>query len=122
LKRAVYDKIGGLDERFGLGFFDDDDLAERARRAGFELAVTHDLFVRHFGSQTFAGNGIDAGKLLEEMRSALRINGGSLGRTDGGFRCGRLSRPHHSTCHRSTVESILTLTAATSHPQGVALG
>ena len=66
MKRAVYDAIGGLDERFGLGFFDDDDLAERARRAGFELAVAHDLFVHHFGSRTFAGNGIDAERLLEE--------------------------------------------------------
>ena len=66
MKRTVYEKIGGLDERFGLGFFDDDDLAERARRAGFELAVAHDLFVHHFGSRTFVGNGIDAGKLLEE--------------------------------------------------------
>ena len=61
-----YETIGGLDERFGLGFFDDDDLAERARRAGFELAVAHDLFVHHFGSRTFAGNGIDAEKLLDE--------------------------------------------------------
>ena len=34
-----------LDERFKLGFFDDDDLGHRARRAGFELAVAHDLFV-----------------------------------------------------------------------------
>ena len=66
MKRAVYDAIGGLDERFGLGFFDDDDLAERARRAGFELAVAHDLFVHHFGSRTFVGNGIDAEQLLEE--------------------------------------------------------
>jgi GT2 family glycosyltransferase len=66
LKRAVYEAIGGLDERFGIGFFDDDDLAVRARRAGFELAVARDLFVHHFGSRTFAGNGIDAGRLLEE--------------------------------------------------------
>ncbi len=66
MKRAVYDKIGGLDERFGLGFFDDDDLAERARRAGFELAVAHDLFIHHFGSRTFIGNGVDAEKMLEE--------------------------------------------------------
>ena len=56
MTRAVYDAVGGLDERFGLGFFDDDDLAVRARRAGFELAVAHDLFVHHFGSRTFAGN------------------------------------------------------------------
>ena len=66
MKRAVYDKIGGLDERFGLGLFDDDDLAERVRRAGFELAVAHDLFVHHFGRRTFLGNGIDIDKLLEE--------------------------------------------------------
>ena len=60
MTRDVYQAVGGLDERFGLGFFDDDDLAERARRAGFELAVAHDLFVHHFGSRTFVGNGVDA--------------------------------------------------------------
>ncbi len=64
MKRAVYEAVGGLDEQFGLGLWDDDDLAERARRAGFELAVAHDLFVHHFGSRTFAGAGIDAEKLL----------------------------------------------------------
>jgi GT2 family glycosyltransferase len=66
MKRVVYETIGGLDERFGMGFFDDDDLAERARRAGFDLAVANDLFVHHFGSRTFQGNGIDAEKLLDE--------------------------------------------------------
>src|SRR5271166_5979313 len=66
MKRAVYEAIGGLDEQFGLGFFDDDDLAERARRAGFELAVAHDLFVHHYGSRTLTGAGIDANKLLQE--------------------------------------------------------
>jgi glycosyltransferase involved in cell wall biosynthesis len=65
MTRAVLDTVGGLDERFRLGLFDD-DLAVRARRAGFELAVAHDLFIHHFGSRTFAGNGIDAESLLEE--------------------------------------------------------
>ena len=66
MKRAVYQAIGGLDERFGLGFFDDDDLAVRARRAGFALALAHDVFVHHFGSRTFAGSGIDTEALLAE--------------------------------------------------------
>jgi glycosyltransferase involved in cell wall biosynthesis len=66
MKRAVYEAIGGLDERFGLGFFDDDDLALRAQQAGFELAIAHDLFVHHFGSRTFVGNAIDAEALLEK--------------------------------------------------------
>ncbi len=66
MKRAVYEAIGGLDERFGPGFFDDDDLAIRARQAGFELAVAHDLFIHHFGSRTFAGNGVDTERLLSE--------------------------------------------------------
>jgi hypothetical protein len=66
MTRAVYQAVGGLDTAFGLGFFDDDDLALRARRAGFELAVARDLFVHHFGSRTFAGNGVDAEKLLDE--------------------------------------------------------
>ena len=77
MKRAVYEAIGGLDEQFGLGFFDDDDLAERARRAGFELAVACDLFVHHFGSRTFAGNGVDAEKLLDENAIKFAAKWGS---------------------------------------------
>ena len=89
MKRAVYDKIGGLDERFGLGFFDDDDLAERARRAGFELAVAHDLFVHHFGSRTFAGNGIDAGKCWMRMQGGSLKSGGCVGPTGDASHFGR---------------------------------
>ncbi len=66
MTRAAYQAVGGLDQRFGLGFFDDDDLAVRARRAGFELAVARDVFVHHFASRTFAGNGVDAERRLEE--------------------------------------------------------
>ena len=59
-------KSAGSTSGFGLGLFDDDDLAEGARRAGFELAVARDLFVHHFGSRTFVGNGVDAEELLED--------------------------------------------------------
>ncbi len=76
MRRAVYEAIGGLDEQFGLGFFDDDDLAIRARQAGFELAVAHDLFVHHFGSRTFAGNGIDTERLLSENQQRFAAKWG----------------------------------------------
>jgi hypothetical protein len=80
MKREVYEKIGGLDERFGLGFFDDDDLAERARRAGFELAVARDLFIHHFGSHTFmlcAARGGGQIRLSVYAKSA-RCGGGQI--------------------------------------------
>jgi GT2 family glycosyltransferase len=38
-RREVLDRLGGFDERYGLGFFDDDDLCLRARKAGYGIAV-----------------------------------------------------------------------------------
>src|SRR6202044_3630724 len=92
MTRAVHDAVGGLEERYGLGLFDDDALAERARRAGFELAVAHDLFVHHFGSRTFAGNGIDAGRLLDENAQRFAEKWGRSG--TGGQRVSL--RPFHN--------------------------
>src|SRR5207247_10473606 len=66
VRRAVLDQIGGFDERYGLGFFDDDDLCVRARVAGFRLLVALDVFVHHFGSRTFAGLGIDCRQQLQD--------------------------------------------------------
>jgi len=67
--RAAYEAVGGLDERFSLGFFDDDDLALRVRKAGFALVVAQDVFIHHFGSRTMLGSGIDAEALLNENQA-----------------------------------------------------
>ena len=45
--------IGPLDEE-GLGLFDTDVLSQKARQAGYSLAVCRDLFVHHFGTRTSA--------------------------------------------------------------------
>jgi GT2 family glycosyltransferase len=65
LRRSVVERIGGFDERFGIGNYDDDDLCLRARRAGFRIRVALDAFVHHFGSRTFAAVVQDYDQLLE---------------------------------------------------------
>ncbi len=68
IKRSVMRDLGGLDERFGLGFFDDDDLSRRARQAGFRLVVAEQVYIHHFGSRTFLELGIDTVQQLETNR------------------------------------------------------
>ena len=53
MPRAVYEKVGGLEERFGLGFFEDDDYCQRVRKAGFQVAVAEDVFIHHHLSASF---------------------------------------------------------------------
>lgn len=55
--RHVFEKVGYLDERFGLGTYEDDDYCYRIRQAGYRLVVAGDTYVHHFGSQSFRKNG-----------------------------------------------------------------
>jgi GT2 family glycosyltransferase len=66
VRRDVLDTVGGFDERYGVGFFEDDDLCARARRAGFQPAVAQDVFIHHFGSRTFKGLGINCAQQVAE--------------------------------------------------------
>ena len=66
IKRAVIDKIGGFDERYGLGNFEDDDFSIRAALAGFDSWIAGDCFVHHFGSRTFIGAKIDYKESLKK--------------------------------------------------------
>jgi len=59
IKRNVLDTIGGLDERFSPGNFEDDDFCLRAQLAGFKTIVAEDVFIHHFGSISFKANGTD---------------------------------------------------------------
>ena len=53
LHRDCYAEIGGLDERFSPGGFDDNDLVLRAQERGWDCVIAGDVYIHHEGSATF---------------------------------------------------------------------
>lgn len=52
-KREVFEKVGLLDERFGLGLGDDDDLCQRMKAQGMLCALSLGTYVFHNHRTTF---------------------------------------------------------------------
>jgi GT2 family glycosyltransferase len=65
-RREVLDAVGAFDERYGLGFFDDDDLCLRVRQAGRQLLAAQDVYVHHHGGRTFRALGLDVPQQLRD--------------------------------------------------------
>lgn len=53
IKREVIDKVGYLDEVFGIGSYDDADYAMRAGLAGYRCACVHSAYVHHIDGVSF---------------------------------------------------------------------
>ncbi len=53
MRRDVYEKVGDLDERFGLGYFEDDDYCRRVAAAGYAMCFVRDAFVHHHHGASF---------------------------------------------------------------------
>jgi GT2 family glycosyltransferase len=52
-------RLGGFDERFVPGNYEDDDLSLRARLCGLRLVIARDAFLHHEAHQSFRALGID---------------------------------------------------------------
>lgn len=51
--RQVWEEVGGLDEDFRVGLFEDDDFSARVRERGFQLRCRLDSYVHHFQGSSF---------------------------------------------------------------------
>ncbi len=54
MRRDTFRALGPLDERFGVGMFEDDDYSLRARRAGYRVICVEDVFVHHAARSSFS--------------------------------------------------------------------
>lgn len=76
MPRRVYEKIGPLDEAFGIGFFEDDDYCRRVEQAGWRLVCAEDVFIHHHLAATFNKLGKGRKALLEKNRKIYEAKWG----------------------------------------------
>lgn len=82
MRRDVYAAVGGLDEGFGAGLFEDDDYCRRVSDAGLSLLCADDVLVHHFGRGTL-GSMVPTGEymaLFERNRARFELKWGQAWR------------------------------------------
>ena len=75
IKRHVWDEVGGMDNRFAPGYFEDDDLSMRIAKAGYSMLVCKNSFIYHAGSQSFSSNPQIEQILLDHYKLFMDIHG-----------------------------------------------
>lgn len=75
-RTSLYKEIGGLDEIFSPGNFEDDDYSIRIRMAGYQLLLCQDTFIHHFGSGSFINSltNEEKAKKIEQYNALLNKN------------------------------------------------
>ncbi|MBM3746393.1 MAG: glycosyltransferase [Acidobacteria bacterium] len=70
IRRDVLQQVGLLDERFGVGMFEDDDYSMRVKAAGYRTVCVEDVFVHHHGRSAMKRlDGPEYDALFERNRS-----------------------------------------------------
>jgi GT2 family glycosyltransferase len=73
----VYERIGVLDEEFGLGFFEDDDYCRRVEKENFKIMCAEDVFIHHHLSASFMKLDRDLRRILfQENKEKYEIKWG----------------------------------------------
>lgn len=57
IKRKIWDEIGGFDEDFAPGYYEDDALSIEILKRGYRLILRRDSFIYHVGSASFVKTG-----------------------------------------------------------------
>ena len=72
MPKQLFAELGGFDESFGTGNYEDDDLCLRVREKGYAIMVDESTYIHHFGSRTFEANRIDYKQSLKEKGNRFK--------------------------------------------------
>ena len=70
MRREVFEKVGFLDEKFGLAWYEDDDYTLRVLYNGYKAAIARNIFIFHNHSQTSSklANSATGNALMEKNK------------------------------------------------------
>jgi len=71
MRKECLEDVGVLDERFGVGFGDDDDWCHRCHQKGWKMVFVRDSFVRHHHRTTFKTLWSDA-QIYQMQKKAMK--------------------------------------------------
>jgi GT2 family glycosyltransferase/glycosyltransferase involved in cell wall biosynthesis len=71
MARSTFERVGELDEAFGIGFFEDDDYCRRVALADLSVACAEDVFVHHHLSASFDALKAERKRELFETNKAI---------------------------------------------------
>lgn len=68
IRKKAYIQLDGLDEEFGLGYYEDTDFNYRAVKSGLQLMITEDAFIYHRGSGSFSKTSKEVYKMVKRNK------------------------------------------------------
>lgn len=66
--RDLYERIGGFDESFGRGLFEDDDYCKRVNAIDKKIYCIDDCFIHHYGGATTQWNSPEYAELFQKNK------------------------------------------------------
>lgn len=73
-KREIYERLGGLDERFTPGNYEDDDYSFRIWQTGYECILAKDTFIHHINHASFKKTDSDSRASARKFNELLTRN------------------------------------------------
>ena len=72
VRKTAYIQLDGLDEEFGLGYYEDSDFNYRAVKSGLQLMITEDAFIYHRGSGSFSKTSKEVYRMVKRNKRLFR--------------------------------------------------